>query len=273
MAFGSVTLAPGVNVERTPTLLRAGISQSSLIRFKDGLAQKYGGWASFYAFSIAGVPRDLHAWQDLNGNKHLAVGTTTELGVISSGSLQNITPQTLISDFAPNLSTTSASNIVAIIDPNISNVTVNDSVFFNVPVSQGGLILDGLYPITLVTGAHSYQITVGANATATTANPTATNNWTAAGNPTLHFAATPAWVVDGMTVYNLTTPASIPAGTTVIGTGGSTVTMSNNAAGAGVGNGDNIIFSSVPVFTTINGSATVNVDFVAHGRSVGDIVV
>jgi len=51
------------------------------------------------------------------------------------------------------------------------------------------------------------------------------------------------------------------------------VTMSKNAAGAGVGNGDAIIFSSVPVFSTTNGSSNVTVELQNHGVSVGDTVV
>src|ERR1700688_1855664 len=125
--FGSVTLAPGLNVERTPTLLRAGYSQSSLIRFRDGLVQKYGGWQKYYSFSVGGIPRDLHGWEDLNSVGHLAVGTTTALDVITNNTLQNITPQTLISNFAPsvNFSTTINTPIVGITDANITNVTVN----------------------------------------------------------------------------------------------------------------------------------------------------
>ena len=167
MPFGSVQLIPGVNVERTPMLLRAGISQSSLIRFRDGLVQKYGGYSKYYPYPVAGVPRDLHAWQDLNNNKHLAIGTTTQLAVITNGVLKDITPQTLISNFTPNFSTTINSPVVTIVDTNIANVTVYDAVFFNVPVSIGGLILDGLYQITEITGADSYQITAPKNATAT----------------------------------------------------------------------------------------------------------
>lgn len=203
MAFGSVTLVAGVNTERTPTLLRAGISQSSLIRFRDGLVQKYGGWKTYYPFTVGGVPRDLHAWEDLNSTGHLAVGTTTALDVITNNSPQNITPQTLISDFAPgaNFSTTMNSPIVGITDANITNVTVNDAVFFNVPVSIGGLILDGVYPITEITGTHSYQITAPTNASATSTT------------------------------------------------------------------------SSIPVFTTINGSSVVSVALTAHGQSVGNVVI
>ena len=273
MAFGSITLVPGVNVERTPTLLRAGISQSSLIRFRDQLVQKLGGWTKFFPFAVAGVPRELHAWEDLNQTTHLGVGTTTQLAVITAGSLKDITPQQFVSNFAPNISTTINSNVVDIVDPNISNVTINDAVFFNVPVSQGGLILDGLYQITEITGTHSYQIQASKNATATTTNPTATNGTTASGNNTLHFASTPSWIVAGMVVFDLTTPSAIPASTTVVSKTGTTVVMSKNAAGAGVGSGDNIVFSSVPVFTTLSGSSIVTVKFIAHGLAVGDVII
>lgn len=170
MPFGSVTLRPGVNVERTPTLLEASYSSTQFIRFRDSLAQKLGGWSKFYNLSVSGTPRDLHAWSDLNSINHLLVGTTTQLAVITNGSLQNITPQTFTSDFAPNFSTVIHTPTVTIVDPNISNVTVNDAILFNTPISVGGLILAGLYQITSITGVHSYQITAASNATSTVTN-------------------------------------------------------------------------------------------------------
>lgn len=272
MPFVSITLQSGVNVERTPLLLRAGISQSQLIRFRDQLVQKYGGWTKFYPFQVAGIPRDLHAWQDLNNIKYLSVGTTSELAVIFNGVLQDISPQVLTSNFAPNISVTSGSNIVSITDPNISNVTVQDAVLFNTPISQGGIILSGLYQIFNVTGTHSYQIQAANNATTTETNPTVTNGSTAAGNATLHFATTPAWVVAGMVVFDLTTPASIAANTIVNSATGTTVVMNANAAGAGVANGDGIIFSSIPVFSTTINTATVLVTFIAHGQVAGNTI-
>lgn len=269
MPYGSIALVPGVNVERTPTLLRAGISSSSLIRFRDGLVQKFGGWKKFYPFMVSGVPRDLHGWLDLNENAHLSVGTTLQLGVITNGNFIDITPQTLVSNAIPQISTTANSAVVSITDPNVTNVTTLDSVFFNVPVSIGGLLIDGLYPIASITGTNSYTIIASKVATTTVTNPSVTNAGTAAGNPTLHFSATPAWVVAGMSVYDLTTPSAIPAGTILTGVGGTTATMSNNAAGAGVGSGDSLVFASIPVFTTTSGSSEVNVELLNHGVQAG----
>lgn len=170
MPFGALTLAPGVNVERTPLLLKAGISQSQLIRFRDQLVQKYGGWAKFYPFPVGGIPRDLHAWQDLDDIQYLSVGTTSQLAVIFNNLLQDISPQILITNFAPSgITTTIGSNVVNITDPNIANVTLEDSVLFNTPVSAGGLILSGLFPITQITGTDSYEIQAASNATTSAA--------------------------------------------------------------------------------------------------------
>lgn len=180
MPFGEVRLVPGVNVERTATLNEAGYVQSQLIRYKDSLAQKYGGWQKFYPFALNGVPRDLHAWEDLNGAEHLAVGTTTQLNVITSGSVKDITPQTLISDFAPNFTTTANSPIVTVTDTNINNVTIYDSILFNTPVAIDGLILSGLYAIIQITGATSYQITASSNAIAGVSNAGAVPTFTTA---------------------------------------------------------------------------------------------
>lgn len=63
---------------------------------------------------------------------------------------------------------------------------------------------------------------------------------TAAGNATLTFAAVPSTIVAGMAVADLTNPTLIPAGTFVQSTTPTTVVMSQNAAGAGVGSGDAI---------------------------------
>lgn len=170
MAYSGVKLIPGVNVERTPTLNQAGVSQSQLIRYRDGLIQKMGGWTNFYPLALAGVPRDLHAWQDLNKVDRLSVGTTAMMGVLTAGDLVDITPQTLVSNFTAVFATTMGSNTVTVEDVNVDNVTTFDSVFFNTPITVGGIILSGLYPITLVTSPNTYTIEAATPATVTISN-------------------------------------------------------------------------------------------------------
>lgn len=169
MPFAPVELTPGVNVERTPTLNEAGYSQSNLIRWKDKLAQKIGGWVSYYANPVAGIPRCLHAWQDLNETGRLAIGTTQELDVLTSGVITQITPQKQTTNVAPNFDTTINSKNVTVTDSGVSGITILDSVYFNTPVSVGGLILSGVYPVIQIlssSGAAKYVIQASKAATA-----------------------------------------------------------------------------------------------------------
>lgn len=165
MPYGAVRLIPGQNVERTPTLLEAGYSQIQKGRFKGGLFQKIGGCVRYYPSAVAGVPRAMHAWEDLNRELYLGVGTTTQLGAINNGALTDLTPQTLSSDVAPDFTTTISTATVEIVDANISDVTTDDFINLKTPVAVGGLVLAGIYQIASITGTHSYTITAAADAT------------------------------------------------------------------------------------------------------------
>lgn len=170
MPFGALTLKPGVDVESTPTALRAGYSTSNLIRFRSGFFEKLGGWVQYFGLAIPGIPRALWAWLDLNGVSRLAIGTTTKLNVITSGVLLDITPQTKITNFAPKFTTTMGSPVVTVDDSNIANVTTLDTIEFLTPVTVDTIILSGSYPIDLVTGTTTYRITAASNGAAGVTN-------------------------------------------------------------------------------------------------------
>jgi hypothetical protein len=74
--------------------------------------------------------------------------------------------------------------------------------------------------------------------------PLTTNGPTAAANATLQFAAVPGTILPGMVIVDLTAAAAIPAGTTVVSTTATTVVMSQNATGPGIGTGDVIQFGT-----------------------------
>lgn len=170
MPMSMLRLKPGVNAELTPSQLEAGYSVSNLIRFRNGLAEKLGGWSAYFPFAVGGIPQCLHAWLDLNETEYLGVGSTTILGTISNNALTNLTPQTYTSNCTVNFTTVSGSANVTIVDTNISNVTTFDSVEFKTPVSVAGIILSGVYPIDLVLSATSYRIVAADLATSTVNN-------------------------------------------------------------------------------------------------------
>lgn len=205
-------LIPGVNAELTPTLNQAGISSCDLIRFKSSLPQKLGGWEKFYPFAVGGVPREMAAWQDLNSVDHLAIGSTTALNIITDGVIADITPQKKTTSFTPDFSTTMGQATVVIIDPNISNVTTSDTIFFNTPIAVGGLVLQGAYPIVTIGGTHTYNITASSVAASTVNNGGVVPTFTTTSGSSIVTVTIPA---HGLSVGNYFT---FPISTTVSGT-------------------------------------------------------
>ena len=158
MPHASLKLVGGVNTQETPALNEnSGIAQSNLIRFVyspngESLLQKIGGWSRFYPTPMPAPVRALWAWEDLNLNSHLAVGTTTipsttraQLAVITAGILNDISPTSVFVDIAAVISTAAGSYSVQITDNVITGVTNYDSVYIATQISIGGLILFGLY--------------------------------------------------------------------------------------------------------------------------------
>lgn len=277
MPFQTVTLRPGVNVELTQLQNQAGYSDSNLIRFRDGLAEKMGGWTRFYTYLVSGKVRALHAWQDLNENKRLAIGSTQELSVILSGTLSDITPQELTSDFDPDITTSASSTTVTIDDPNVSGPTTLDAVEFRTPVSCGGIILHGVYPISLVLGATNYEITVP-TAASTTRRPLTITNITQANPAVVTYSGADdiangdlvyIYGVEGMTEVNgaIYTVANLNAGANTFELSGVDSSAYTAYSANGVASSAN-----VPEFTTISGSTSVTVKLQDHGLAAAESI-
>lgn len=156
MPHAAFKLVPGVDSNETPALNEnSGVSQSNLIRFFFdrnglGLAQKLGGWDKFYPNAMSAVVRALWAWEDLNLEAHLAVGTEvfggiSQLAVITDGVLNDITPTQVIDTPAPVASTQVGSYSVILTDNTITGITNYDSVYIATQIAIGGIVLFGQY--------------------------------------------------------------------------------------------------------------------------------
>jgi hypothetical protein len=167
MPHSSVKLHPGVDVNRTPALNEAAISQSNLIRFVPdkgglGLVQKLGGWTKFFSTSIGSYVRALWAWEDTNANTYLGVGAQatsiqgTSLSVIKSGTRSIITPQTTAANIPVSFTTTAGSSLV-VVGATGSNLFSSDSIYLETQVSVGGLVLFGMYKCIYVS-ANAFEI-------------------------------------------------------------------------------------------------------------------
>lgn len=168
MPMASIILRPGVNTERTLSLNEAGVSQSQLLRYKDGILQTVGGWQTFVG-TVGSTTRVMHAWLDTRNTDWLGVGALTQLLVISSSNSGNITPEQTTTNPVPNFSISSGSTVVQVVDAN-SGPQLFNSVYFNTPVSIGNLLLHGAYHITNVLSTGSYQINSSIAASTTIAS-------------------------------------------------------------------------------------------------------
>ena len=162
MPMGSVTLRPGVDVEKTYSLNEAGVSQSQLVRYREGLIETYGGWTG-YGVTMSSTVRDMHAWQDAAGVSHLGIGTTQSLNVITTGSNTTITPQkTTTTSSLITLSCSSGSDnlTITIFDPASSGTaSVYNTVFFNTQIALGGFLISGAHKIATIVSSNTYTIT------------------------------------------------------------------------------------------------------------------
>ena len=275
MPWGAVTLKPGVDVEATPTANQAGFSQSSLIRFKNSFIQKIGGWAKYYSDLVGGIPRGMHAWQDLNEDKHLAIGSTTILGVITDNSLSLITPQTLITNGQPNFATLTTLTAVTVTDANVNTITAYDQVELLTPIAVGGVILSGVYPVDIGLSTTTYQISSAVAAVTSRTNKTITVATQA--NPCVVTAVAHGFSsgdliyisgVVGMTQLNarLFTIANVTANTFEL-------SGVNSTAYTAYSSGGTASPSAVPFFHTASGSFLIKVQMQDHGLAAGNSIV
>ena len=92
MALFELTLSPGIDKQTTPVGAINRWIDSDNIRFRYGLPEKVGGWASLLTDTICGVARQQHAFVDLEGNRYVAIGTDKFLLLYFEGQLHDITP-------------------------------------------------------------------------------------------------------------------------------------------------------------------------------------
>lgn len=169
MPFQKIVIRPGVNTQWSPTLNEGGFSTSQLIRFKDGLPQKMGGWENLNVGTMIGVGRGSHSWADLLGNPYMAIGSEQRLMAIQQGELIDITPVRATANITPDFSTTNTDTEVTVGDVG-HGAEAGDWINIIVPVSVGGIVLLGYYQITSVIDPDNYTIEATTAATATVSN-------------------------------------------------------------------------------------------------------
>lgn len=164
---------PGIDSQATQTLNNMGWWASNLIRWKAGYLEKLGGWTKLCNTAVVGIARGLHGFSDLMLNSYLAIGTNSRLQIFWQGAIYDITPIRATNDLTAPFSTTSGQTAVNVEDT-ANGTSVGDWVEIVVPVSVGGIVLQGFYAVTAVTDSDNYTIEAASSATSTVSGGGAT---------------------------------------------------------------------------------------------------
>ena len=162
MALQKTLFKPGINREGTDYSNEGGWFDSNLVRFRQGLPEKFGGWEKENLNTFLGTCRALHPWVSLGGTKYLGLGTTWKYYIEEGSTFNDITPIRF---------TTSAGDVTFSAVDGDATITVadtahgavaNDFVTFSGAVSLGGnitaTVLNQEYQIATIVDTNSYTI-------------------------------------------------------------------------------------------------------------------
>ena len=119
MTIQKLALEPGVNREKTSYSNENSWFECDKVRFRQGYAERIGGWTRISANSFLGVCRSLFNWISLAGANYLGVGTNLKFYIGQGGAYYDVTPLR---------STTAAGDVTFAASNGSSTLTVSDTV-------------------------------------------------------------------------------------------------------------------------------------------------
>jgi len=163
---------PGIDKQNTEVGAEQRWVDCDNVRFRYGLPEKVGGWASLVTDTIVGVARREFAFVDLAGNRYIAIGTDKFLLIYFEGQLYDITPLKATLSSA-TIATTDASAVCNITTGSNHNLSSGDIVLLDNVTLPGGTgytdadFEDKLFQVTGIVSVTEFTITQSTNATAT----------------------------------------------------------------------------------------------------------
>ena len=172
MALIDFKVLPGIDKQDTTAGAEQRWVDSNNVRFRYGLPEKVGGWASLITDTIVGVARRQFAFVDLDGNRYVAIGTDKFLLIYFEGQLYDITPLKATLSSA-TIATTDTSAVCDITTGSNHNLSAGDIVLLDSVTLPGGTgyadsdFENKLFQVTSITSATVFTITQSTAATGT----------------------------------------------------------------------------------------------------------
>lgn len=172
MPLAKIQIKPGFNSQLTQTANESGWFSCNLVRWKNGLLEKLGGWSRLISTPCAGLIRAMHAWEDLSAVKNLLIGTDAGPQVIQNTTLTTLgIVGTVFTVDQTDFSVTNGTKIVTVTTTiSVPTITVGDQFTIPMTLSVGRRILPANSTFTVAsvaTDGLSFTFLMASNATAT----------------------------------------------------------------------------------------------------------
>jgi len=163
MTLQKLSLSPGVNREKTSYSNENSWYECDKVRFRQGFAERIGGWTRISNNTFLGICRSLFNWVTLGGANYLGVGTHLKFYISQGGAYYDVTPlRATTSAGDVTFAATNGSSTITITDTG-HGALINDFVTFSGAASLGGNIIAAVlnqeYQISYVTSTNAYTIT------------------------------------------------------------------------------------------------------------------
>ena len=172
MPLKSVKIRPGFNKTDTASGAEGQWIGGDFVRFRYNQPQKIGGWKAIGQQTVAGPARAQHTWNDLEGRKYAAIGTSKVLLVYYEDAFYDITPLNTATTGYTFTSTTGSATVT--VNRTSHNLTVGDYFIFDNVVLPGGGVTSFTVadfetnPFEVLTAtANTFTITMPSNETGT----------------------------------------------------------------------------------------------------------
>ena len=173
MALINLDIIPGIDKQNTTKGAERRWIDSDNVRFRYGLPEKVGGWASVVNDSIVGVVRSQHPFLDKNGNRYIALGTDKFLLLYFEGQLFDISPfDAARQQTSCTLATTNTSTSVTVTTGSAHALEVGDIILLDSVTLPSGTGLsasnfeDKAFMVNTVPSPTTFTITSSAAASA-----------------------------------------------------------------------------------------------------------
>jgi len=135
MPLTNVQIRPGLNKSDTPSGAEGQWIDSDFVRFRYGQPEKIGGFQAIGQKTISGPARAQHCWNDLEGRKYAALGTSKALYIYYEDAFYDITPLKTAITGATFTSTSSSSTVT--VNKSSHALTVGEYITFTAVTIPG----------------------------------------------------------------------------------------------------------------------------------------